>query len=86
MALDLGPNNRLRMEVSELPRRRFKFELSAVVHVGHGRPKVKALDSQTYATESDFWRGLGDFAADKQADLAIEAAEARGLGGTRGRR
>ena len=75
MALTLGEHGRVRFEISELPRGRRRLTLEAVVA---GRV-VKVLDQRDYDSEPDMWRSLADFAADKQAEFALAAAQARRL-------
>lgn len=75
MALRLGEHGRLRLEINELPRGRFRLTLEAVV----AGKVVRQLDRRDFDTEPEMWRAVADFAADRQAQFGLEAAEARRL-------
>lgn len=72
--LELSQHQRLRIEISGLDRGRCRVQLSAVVG-----SRLTVLDRRDYDSQFDMWRGLADFAANKQADYALAAADARKL-------
>lgn len=75
MPLNLGEHGRVRFEIRELPRKRFRLTLEVVVD----ERVAKQLDRRDFENEPDCWAALSTLAADKQAEFALKAAEVRRL-------
>jgi hypothetical protein len=78
--VDLRPDHRVSLEIRELPRKRFRFRVLACrVDAAGATRELAEVSRADYSTEAEMWRHLADYAADRQAESALAAADARRL-------